>query len=121
MKTTINNGGSGLTIRGQLNDMFTELYGALPIPIKLSGVSSNVTQAIAANSFIDSIIIKVTAGTPTINIGTSSGGGDVIISSLVSGNNYFEIKTPFDSSATLYINVSGGTVSVRINLTTSYL
>ena len=121
MKTTINNGDSGLIIRGQLNSMFTELYGSIPIPIKLSGVSSNITQAIAANSFIDSIIIKVTSGTPTINLGTSSGGGDLIITSLVSGTNEYIIGQQLDSSATLYINVSGGTVSVRINLTTSYL
>jgi hypothetical protein len=121
MKQTINNGESGLTVRGKLNNMFSELYGSVVTPIKLSNISENITQIIPANTNIESLMIGVISGTPTVNIGTSIGNGDTLITSLLDGINDFEIDSYFATQQTLYINVSGGVVSIRINITTSYL
>jgi len=121
MKQTITNGDSGLNILNQLNSMFTELYASASTPIILSNVSENTIQVIPANTNIESLIISVISGTPTVNIGTASGNGDVLITSLLDGVNDFEIDSYLATEQTLYINVSGGVISIRINITTSYL
>ena len=121
MKQTINNDEQGLSVRNKLNGMFTELYASVSTPIILSNISENITQIIPANTNIESLMISVISGTPTVNIGTSSGNGDVLITSLLDGINDFEIDSYLATEQTLYINVSGGVISIRINVTTSYL
>jgi hypothetical protein len=121
MKQTINNGEQGLSVRDKLNGMFTELYTSVSTPIILSSISVNTTQVIPANTNIESLMISVISGTPTVNIGTASGNGDVLITSLLDGINDFEIDSYLATEQTLYINVSGGVISIRINVTTSYL
>ena len=116
MKVTINNSDSGSTVRTNLNNMFTELYNAIDNYIQLLNVSANTSQAIPANTKVKSIAINVISGTPTVNIGTTDGAGEIIITSLHSGFNEFIVDEYYATGATYYIDASGGTVSIGIEI-----
>jgi hypothetical protein len=117
----INNGDSGLIARTALNGMFTELYGALILPLKLTGLNANTQQNFAANSYIQSIHLLRTAGTPTIRIGTTPNGTDILPDT--SPADYAEIIENFycQNLTTLYITISGGTVNVRFGVVNNFL
>jgi hypothetical protein len=113
---TVNNGDTGLNARNKINGNFTELYGAIVQPLKLPGVSANTTQAINANTFIQSISLSATSGTPTIRIGTTANGTDVMLDTKPGSFTQTTIQRYFSAAATLYITVTGGTVNIRIDL-----
>ena len=116
MKTTLNNLDSGLTVRTELNNMFTELYNAVANYIQLLNVSANTNTVIVANTIVKNIVINVVSGTPTVNIGTTDGLGDIIVTSLLSGFNEFIVDEYYSAAQTYYIDVSGGTVSIGIEI-----
>ena len=116
MKVTINNSDSGNVVRTALNNMFTELYNVINNYIQLLNVSTNTSQVIPANTKVKSISINVVSGTPTVNIGTTDGAGDIIITTLLSGFNEFIVDEYYPTGATFYIDVSGGTVSIGIEI-----
>ena len=119
-QTTINNGDSGLTVRNSLNTMFGELYGALIIPTKLEGVNSNTTLAVAANSYIEYIAISATAGTPSIHVGTTPNGTDIIPATTPGNFSLTQLEQYFQNATTLYITISGGTVNMRVGLLSNF-
>jgi len=115
MKITINNGDSGLEARNSINSNFTELYNMALNYYKLTGVSANTSQVLPANSKVKSIYVNVTSGTPSINIGTTDGAGDIIVTTLLAtGFNEFVINSYLSGQTTYYIDISGGTVSIGI-------
>ena len=120
MKTTINNGDSGLIVRTALNSMFTELYAAVYMPIKLPNVSVNTELVIPENTFVKSIFMTVVSGTPTVNIGTSGNSGNIIPTSLLTGFNQAIVDWPPQAQQTFYITISGGVVSFRFDVLPSF-
>lgn len=112
----INNGQSGLVVRNALNGMFTELYSTIILPLKLIGITSNAQQVIPANTWLDSIYISATAGTPTIRIGTTPNGEEICPD--VQPGNFQPVMAQqyYATDTTLYITLSGGTVSIRFNV-----
>lgn len=120
-QTIINNGDSGLTVRENLNNMFTELYGAFTIPIKLEGITGNAQQAIAANTWVEQLSVITTAGSPTIRIGTTPNGTDILEDTTSATVATASIKQYFGSATTFYITMTGtGTVNIRIDILTNY-
>ena len=105
----INNGDSGLLTRTNLNNMFTELYGSLIMPIKLPGVASNTTQSLVANTYLQMVSIIPESGTATIRIGTSPNGTDIMADTLISGFQQVLVQEDFPSPATIYITFTSGT------------
>lgn len=88
----------------------------------ITGLNSNTTKVFASNSLIEWIGIRVTSGTPTIKIGTSAGGEQVLPETAYTGRNI--IRVDYDtggSSLTLYITVSGGTVNMSFKITKNIL
>ena len=118
----INNGQKGLSVRNALNSMLAQLYASISMPLKLANVSSNTQQVIPANTFLQavSVSVSVISGTPTINIGTTGNGGEVIPTSELSGFTKFQIDQYFAAQQTLYITITGGTVSIRMDVLNSY-
>lgn len=118
MQQTVNNGDSGLDARNKINGNFTELYGSITTPIKLPGVGANTSVVIPANSFITNLYVALATGSPTIRIGTTPNGQEILPDSepfqVLSLNQYFANNT------TLYITVSGGSVNIRIELLKSF-
>ena len=48
------------------------------IPVLLSDITGNVAQAIASNTWIDKITVFLKSGVPTIRIGTTPNGTDIL-------------------------------------------
>ena len=121
-QVTIKNGDSGLTVRNNLNAMFTELYSNLPTSIKIEAVSSNDDALIAPNTYIGTFSLINTAGTPTIRIGTTPNGTDIMPDTLINGLQVVDLQKYFQTATTLYITFTGtaGTVNIRINILPNY-
>lgn len=113
---TINNGETGLSVRTKLNNMFSELYGAAVLPLKLNGISANNTQIIPADTFVNSIFISATIGTPTIRIGTTPNGTDICPDVQPGSFQAIMVQQYFPTGITLYLTLSGGTVNVRFDV-----
>lgn len=116
----INNGDSGLVVRNALNQMFTELYGAIVSPVKLPGVNSNTTQVISSDTFVEAIYLTATSGTPTVRIGTTPNGQEICPDVQPGSFQTVFVQQYFAVSTTLYITLSGGTINVRFDLTNNF-
>jgi hypothetical protein len=117
---TINNGDSGLTVRNGLNSMFTELYASILIPIKAQGVNANRIQAIPLNTFVAGISLSATSGAPTVNIGTTPGGSDLLPATLIGNSQIVLPQLYFQAAGNIYFTVSGGVFSYRIDVQYNY-
>lgn len=121
-QTTINNGDGGSVARAAINNNFTELYAAIPTPIKLSGQSADTIIALPANTWLNYILITVTANSPTIKIGTVANAGDIMEEmTSMAGSYKIQIDKYFSSAQNIYFTISGGTISARIDITKSAL
>lgn len=118
----LNNGESGLIIRGKINDNFTELYGSLTIPVKIPGISSNTTQVIASNVFLSRITISRISGGCTLRIGTSPNGEQLLSDTLIDGFIPVQEDVYFADTSTIYFTFSGaaGLVNVRMDIIPNY-
>lgn len=117
---TINNGDTGLAVRTALNGMFGELYGALVIPLKLTGVNANTNQDIPDNTFLQDIFISATVGTPTLRIGTTPNGTDIMPDTAPGSFSQVSVQQYIATATTLYITISGGTVNIRFGVLNNF-
>lgn len=78
-----------------------------------TGKSASYTKVFPALSKLKGFDIYVTAGTPSIKIGTTAGGTDILPLTAITDIELFTIPYPFKISTTLYITISGGTVSIN--------
>jgi hypothetical protein len=112
----VNNGDSGAVARSKINSMFTEVYSALVLPIKIPGINANITQVIPANTWLESILVRTASGTPTIRVGTTPNGTDVMPDTQPGATSEVLVQEYFPTDTTLYITISGtGSVNMRLN------
>lgn len=97
-----------------INGNFTELYNSLTVPIKLKNVQANTQQAIAANTKVLTIDISGTAGSPTLRIGTTPNGIEIMDDTEIGNSQPVNVDLYFPDAGTIYFTLSGGTVSIRI-------
>jgi hypothetical protein len=117
MKTTINNGDSGLIVRNALNAMFTELYNNINPPLKLPASTGNPEAAIPANSLVTMILMRPTpgaSGTPTVSIGSTGGGTDIFDATAITTFAIVNYNEYFYDGANIYFTITGGTVDIVI-------
>lgn len=76
--------------------------------IPIIGLSANYIQEITAGTFITYILIIGKTGTPSINIGLTSGGGEILPSTLVGQFIPIQAQQFFGAGGNLYFNISGG-------------
>lgn len=121
MYTPINDGDSGLLVRTELNAMLSELYASILLPVKRPNVTGNTTIAIPANSNILDMAIVAASGTPTIRIGTTPNGEEIMEDTVITS-----IPTPivvnqyFGGAGTLYITFSSGVGAINIRMDIIY-
>lgn len=123
MQQIINNGDSGLSVRNALNSMFAELYGGVVIPLKISGITGNTQVSIPANSWVNQISLIATSGTPTVRIGITANGEEIMPDYTMSTNEAFPLvmQKYFPEDTPLYITITGATsIKLRIDLITNY-
>lgn len=117
----INNGETGLVVRTKLNEMFSELYGNTPVPIKLPGISGNVSQLLPDNTFLATLEVGKVSGTPLLKVGTTPGGEELLpeieIANFMQSNAQLYCAT----SQTIYFTLSGGVVNIRLDIINNYL
>jgi hypothetical protein len=102
-----------------INSNFTELYTSQSTALIKNNQSANFSENIAANTFISNIMLGFLSGTPSIKIGTTPNGNEILDTiTLDDANNWSfivsEIK-PQATSYTLYFTISGGVINSRIN------
>jgi hypothetical protein len=112
----IQNGQSGLVVRNALNAMYTELYGAIVLPLKLPGITGNTQQIIPVDTFLQAIYMTATAGTPTVRIGTTPNGTEISPDVQPGAFQSVIVQQYFASGTTLYITMSGGTLNFRFDV-----
>lgn len=121
MQTTINNNDTGLVVRTALNNMFTELYGNISVPKKLTNVAGNTTYLIVANTFVSSIEATSIGGTPTLRIGTTANGTEMLEDTVIGAFQNVRTDQYFTASQLLYFTVTGaGTLNIRIDQINNY-
>lgn len=118
---TINNGETGLVVRGKINDNFTELYGSNVTPAALTKTDdTNVTLTLGgtpATALLQAV--SITAGwTGTLSVarggtgvGTSTGSGSLVLSQapVFTGTTTLASVT---STGTWSVNTSGNAITL---------
>lgn len=121
MQQIILDGESGLNVRNALNENFLELYNAIIVPFKLTGISGAATQLIPANTFVTTISITPIGGTPTLNIGTTNNGGEIFPTDTISYFTPIVVQQYFLNAGLLYFNTTGvGSFNIRIDYIPNY-
>ncbi len=87
---------------------------------KETGKATSYTKSFPANSKLESVDIKKTAGTPTVTIGTTLGGDEIMPATAISNVTLSPIIYYFSALTTVYITISGGTVSLNWNYYENY-
>lgn len=114
---------SGLNVRNALNNMFSELFSAIPVPIVIENITSNTEiSGILGNSFIDSIGINASSDT-TFQIGTTAGSQDILSESELNGFQLFVTQEYLPSTTNIFITIVSGSgpVNFRFNVINNYL
>jgi hypothetical protein len=106
---------------GTYNITFANLLNQIKgYTTQLTAIAANQTFTIPANSKLQSIDFKVTAGTPTISAGLTVGGFEIIPEKPISDVDGNETPWIFSASDDIYIGVSGGTVTINITYISNY-
>lgn len=119
----ISNLESGLNVRNALNEMFAELFGAITVPIVVENITHNTEiVGIPGNTFIDSIAINAGSDT-TFQIGTTSGGQDILSSTELLGFQLFITQIYLPTTTNIFITFTSGSgpVNFRFNIINNYL
>jgi hypothetical protein len=120
-RVNIDNGESGLNVRNALNNMFTELYGSITVPVKIPGISANSTYIVPADSFVGVISATTASGTPTLRIGTTPNGQEIMADQLVGTLAQAMPNEYFAADTILYFTITGGgTVNIRMDILNDY-
>lgn len=77
-------------------------------PVSLLNVSAGMSYQIAAGVLVDSICMSTVSGNPTISIGTTPGGTDIVNAVQPGLFNKTVVGQLYDEDATYYITITGG-------------
>lgn len=113
---------SSVNIRALKQNIATAVLGSFPQMnvLKSTNKSANFTALLAANTKVLAVDFKIVSGTPTIKVGTSNGGEEIIYQETISANAMRAVSEYFSVETTLYISVSGGVVDVNILTINNY-
>ena len=98
-------------------DLLTQVTGYTE---QLTGITTNQTFSLPANSKLRSIDFKVTAGTPTVSASITIGGFEFFGEKLISGVDGNEIPFITIAAQDIYLTISGGTVTINITYAPNY-
>lgn len=99
---------SAVGARGIINGNFTELYGALPLPIKAPGLAANSQIQIPAGSFLWYMFITPVSGDVTISIGTTPGGTELMDATELLQFISLKPELPCPNVTNIYITITAG-------------
>ena len=105
----------------KVNANFSELYAQIPVPTILVNQTGSVQQSITSNTWIDKIVVTPQIGTPSIMMGTTSGGNDLLANTLVGSSLVQLIQSLYLSGVNLYFTITNGNVNIRIDNIPNYI
>ena len=108
-------GDTNYVFTGKLNAMLLELYGVITHPILLANITGAHTQQITEKTNIPKLYIGTVSGTPSVSIGTTLGGVE-IMDSITDFSAPIIIERDFMSLTTLYITVTGGNINMQLDI-----
>lgn len=104
-----------------INNNFTELYGSVPLPIKLPGQAANFQVAIPANTMITGISLSATAGAPSITIGITAGGTEILPETAIGNSQPIQPVYYAQNAIVLYFTFTQpGSISARVDVIKNY-
>ena len=112
-----NIGGRTKTVQISKDNLLAGIGGG---GVKLVNRTGDFNQTVAADTMVTNFFVTIASGAPTIRIGTTDMGIDILGDTLITGNQPIPNLTYFPSSGAVYFYVTGGNVNVRIDLTNNY-
>lgn len=105
-----------------INNNFTELYGAIPTPVKLPGEVTNFTKDLPANTMITGISLLALVNNPTIRIGITPNGQEILPDTVTGPSQDLNAQYYCQDATTLYFTfVQGpGAIGARVNVVYNY-
>jgi hypothetical protein len=101
-------------------DVTNLLAGVGSNALKLYNQTLGFSQAIGANSMVTGLFFTIVSGTPSVAVGTTVGGTDILESTLITGDMSVAIQQYFAANGYIYFTSSGGNVDVRIDLISDF-
>ena len=113
-------GDTAYVFTGKINDNFDELYAQIPTPTILLNQSGSFTQGIATKTWLEKLVITPQVGTPTVKIGTTEGGNEILDTILVGDYLPVAIQKYFAAGVTLYFTAASGNINIRFDQTLQF-
>jgi len=120
----VSNGEVTTDITGYLHEIIPSGNTYVSRAIKPNNLVKNVITTIvegtgtytysAQKGYLESISFKVNTGTPTVSVGTTSNGTELMQATLIADYDIAYLNKYFSTSASVYITVSGGTIDILI-------
>jgi hypothetical protein len=110
-------GGGYITKRINVSDLLAGVGGSA---IKLADQTGNVSQILPANTWVEFVHVRTISGTPTIKIGTTLNGNQILDTSDVGDSMPVMVQLYFANITTLYFAIVGGNVNIRIEPINDY-
>lgn len=107
---------SGLNVRNALNSMFFELYGTINPPFKYANANQNFSQAISANVMVTTISITDISASPTLRIGTTPNGQEILSDLAITNTIIVTAQQYFLTAGTVYFTWTSGNFSGIVNI-----
>lgn len=108
------NGAGWITSRMNFNDFIAGVAGA---PIRGYNQSGNFNFPIPANTLVTSAYVFIVSGIPTVQIGITDMGTEILEPTLLSDDTPISISQKYSSSGNIYFYVTEGEVDVRLDIT----
>ena len=115
-----NTGDTAYVFSGKINANFTELYAAIITPVILLNQTGSFSQGIAVTTWLEKLVIIPQLGTPSIMIGTTDGGNDIIDTTPVVDFLPVKFEQYFPTGITLYFTVTSGNVNINFDQKNSF-
>jgi hypothetical protein len=90
-------------------------------PVLLQSVTGNISYSELEITFIKQITFKTISGTPTVQVGVTLGGSEIMPATGV--NVFLQVNSeyPFLADGSLYFIVTGGVVNIRIDQINNFI
>ena len=120
--TPITNLEGGLPVRTALNNMLQELYGSIATPQKAPGETANFSLAFPANTMIKVISMVGIVNTPTIRIGITPNGQEILPDTIVDQSMDETVQYYCKVATTLYFTFTAGpgAINARVDIINNY-
>jgi hypothetical protein len=115
----ISNGDTGLVVRNGVNNNFSFLFENQPY--QNENVNASFSVAFPANTYLPSIAVTNVSGFPTVAIGTTAGGTDILEMTTINQFTLITFQSYFLNSVTIYFTwFNSATGNVRIDKNVNY-